>query len=143
MATLRAIYDPESGNNPVRIDTQDELDEFVDRVHAYGADHDHPPVVEFTVEHDPWTSPVLYAGIGRDHGFVQELPPGGVARATAGNPQATGTATYDLQGHEHPVPTEQEVPLSTIRVALSAYLAGNGVIPSDQPELRPLDHPQP
>ncbi|GAA1315731.1 Imm1 family immunity protein [Saccharothrix xinjiangensis] len=139
MATLNAIHDTGPDIEPVLIHTQDELTGFVDRVRADSAEHDHPPVVEFTLAQDPWGSPVLYAGIGRDRGFVQYLPPGGTARATQGDPQATGMAVYDLQGQEHLVPAAQQVPLATVQALLAAYLAGHGVLPADQPELHPLD----
>ena len=136
MATLKAIYDHESGQAPIQVRTQGELEALIERVRAYSTGCPCPAVVEITVMEDPWGFPRLYAGIGEDRGYVQELPPGGQARATVGDHEATGVVIYDLQGHELEVPANQEVSLSVVRAALSAYLTCDGTIPANQPGLQ-------
>ena len=103
---------------------------------AYSTGYPCPAVVEITLAEDPWGSPRLYAGIGEDRGRVQELPPGGRVRATAGDPDAGGVVICDLRGDEPEVPAEQEVDLPAVRVVLASHLASGGRIPPDQAEPR-------
>jgi hypothetical protein len=137
VATLKAIYDQESGRAPILIRTQEELEAMIDRVRAYSTGYPCPAIVELTVVEDPWGSPRLYAGIGEDRGYVQEL--WNPSRTTLGNSVAQGVVVYDLQGNPTDVPAEQEVPLSTVRVVLAAYLANGGRIPADFTGLQPVD----
>lgn len=133
MATLKAIYDRESGQNPISVETQAHLDALIERVRSYSIGYPCPAIVELTVLDDPWGRARLYAGIGDDRGFVQELwnPP----RATLGNPDATGVVVYDLQANGTEIPACQEVPLATVRSVLAAYLTHGGTIPESFAEL--------
>ncbi|GAA2664775.1 MULTISPECIES: Imm1 family immunity protein [Actinosynnema] len=130
---LTAIYDRETGRSPVEIRTRAELDALVDRVRGLHVGSS-PVVVEFSVTGDEWSYPILYAGIGRERGFVQEH--GHPVRATLGDPTAKGEVVYDLTTHATSVPADQEVPLEAVREVLAAYLAGGGVIPPDHPRMQ-------
>ena len=137
MATLKAIYDRETGLNPIAVRTQDDLEALIDRVRSYSTGYPCPAIVELTIEDDPWGRARIYAGIGDDRGFVQELwnPP----RATLGDPDAAGVVVYDLQAHDTEIPACQEVPMATVRTVLAAYLKYDGTIPHDFAELHPAD----
>ncbi|WNV84734.1 Imm1 family immunity protein [Umezawaea sp. Da 62-37] len=137
VATLKAIYDRGTDENPIAVRTQDDLEPLVDRVRSYSTGHPFPAVVELTVEDDPWDGARICAGIGDDRGFVQELwnPP----RAALGDPGAAGVVVYDLQAHDTEIPASQEFPLATIRTVLTAYLTYEATIPRDFVELHPTD----
>ncbi|ACU40176.1 hypothetical protein KCV87_24090 [Actinosynnema pretiosum subsp. pretiosum] len=129
---LTAIYDLATGRSPVEVRTRAELDELVERVRALHVGS--PVVVEFSVTGEEWSYPILYAGIGRERGFVQEH--GHPVRATLGDPRAKGEVVYALATHATSVPADQEVPLEAVREILAAYLAGGGVIPPDHPRMQ-------
>lgn len=137
MATLKAIYDRETGDSPVVIRTHEELSSLVDKVSAYSSDHPCASIVEISVADDPYGFPNLYAGIGPTSGFVQEYwdPP----RATIGNRDASGVVVFDLQGNGTEIPAFQEVPLATVRAVLAAYLEHGGSIPADFAGLHLVD----
>ncbi|WP_440898813.1 Imm1 family immunity protein [Actinosynnema sp.] len=133
MATLSAIFDHETGSNPVLIETQQDLDALVERVRERSTGHPCPSIVEISDAADPWGSPTAYAGIGDDRGFVQvhDNP----MRATRGRAGTTGTVVYDLVANATDIPADQEVPLDVVRTVLAAYLAHNSRIPADHPLL--------
>ncbi len=137
MATLKAIYDRETGDSPVLIRTQDELSALVDRVSTYSAGNPCASIVEISVADDPYGFPTMYAGIGRTAGYVHEY--WDPARATIGERDATGNALFDLQGNGQEIPVYQLVPLTIVRAVLAAYLEHGGLIPEDFPELHRVD----
>jgi hypothetical protein len=97
VATLKAIYDHETGDAPILIRTHEELSALVDRVSAFSSAHPSPSIVEIYVADDPYGFPNLYAGIGVESGFVHEYwdPP----RSTVGDQNAPRNVLYDLQGN--------------------------------------------
>lgn len=140
MATLMIWYDQEPenelgvGDSAVLVSTTEELLAFIDRVSALAADQPCPSVVEVSVADDPYSFPIVEAGIGVDRGFVR-VNGADALRATQGDSDATGMVRYDLQGQEALVPASTEVPLDAVRVVLSAYLEHDGLIPDDFPGL--------
>ncbi len=144
MATLEIWYDqqPENdfgpGDPAIIVTTQDELSTLIDRVSAKSTTQQCPSLVEVSIAEDPYGFPTVNAGIGGDRGYVQ-LSGRDELRATQGDSTATGTVVYDLQGHETLVPASYEVPLSTVRAVLAAYLHHGGLIPEDFAELHPAD----
>lgn len=136
MATLKAIYDHETGDSPVLLSTLDDLAALVERVSRYSAQHPYASIVEISVAGDPYGFPTLYVGIGAEHGFVHEY--WDPTRATIGDQNATGKVIYDLQGNGTEIPARQQVPLQTVREVLTAYLAHDGLLPADFPALRPV-----
>ena len=124
--------------NPIIASTSDELTAAIDRISTESAQQPYAPVVEITVADDPFSHPLVYAGLGRERGFVQ-INGFDAVRATLGNPDATGEVVYDYQSHETKVPARQEVPLSIVRAVLVAYLTHDGAIPDDFPELQAAD----
>lgn len=136
MATLKAVYDHETGESPLLITTQDELSELITRVIELDGGPV-PSIVELAVNEDPYGFPHLYAGIGADSGFVQEY--WDPARTTLGDQTATGTTLFDFANHTQEIPAQQVVPLAIVRVVLAAYLEHGGHIPADFAELHPVD----
>ncbi len=96
-----------------------------------------PSVAEITIFEDPYGFPMLYVGIGTDHGFVQEMadPP----RSTVGDPEAVGTVPFDYVAHTQEIPARQVVPRDVVIEVLTAYLDHGGLIPPDHPHLHPVD----
>ena len=140
MATLKIWYDQEpendlgAGDPAVLVSTTEELSAFIDRVSALAADQPCPSVVEVSVADDPYSFPIVEAGIGVDRGFVR-VNGADALRATQGDSDASGMVRYDLQGQEALVPASTEVPLDAVRAVLSAYLEHGGIIPDDFPGL--------
>lgn len=134
MATLKAIFDRETGSNPVLIRTQEELRALVERVRAFAVEQRCPAVVEVSDADDPWDHAILEVGIGDGRGFVREnwTP----MRVTRGDTGATKTLVYDDQGTGVDVPADQEVPLDVVHRVLAAYLTHGAHIPEDFPDLR-------
>jgi hypothetical protein len=136
VATLKAIYDHETGASPLLITTQEELAELIGRVMELDGGPV-PSIVELAVNDDPYGHPHLYAGIGAESGFVQEYwEP---ARATLGDRAATGTTLFDFADNTQEIPAQQVVPLKIVRAVLAAYLEHGGHIPADFAELHPVD----
>ena len=59
--------------------------------------------------------------------------------AASRDPDAAGDRLYDFQGHGEDVPVRLEVPLSTVRAVLTAYLDHDGLVPDDFPDLHQVD----
>ncbi|GAA1314564.1 Imm1 family immunity protein [Saccharothrix xinjiangensis] len=136
MATLNVTYDRITGEHPFTIDTHQDVDVLLDRLRALADVGPVPPLAEVVVAEDPFGTPFLYVGIGKDSGWVRE--PGEPDRWTHGEPDATGTMLYDYVGHGEDIPTRHIVPLNTVRAVLTTYLDHNGTVPNDDPHLHPV-----
>ena len=133
MATLKAVYDQETGAVPLLIRSHDELSSLVDKISAYSANNPCASIVEFANADDPYGFPHLYVGIGKNTGFVQEY--WNPARSTVGDASATGKIAPNTQE----ILASQVVSLNTVRTVLAAYLTHGGIIPEDFAELHPVD----
>jgi hypothetical protein len=47
---------------------------------------------------------------------------------------------YDYMGNGEDIPALHVVPLDTVRAVLTAYLDHDGIVPDDDPHLRPAPH---
>lgn len=120
------------------VETQEELTSVIDQVSAASADQPCSSLVEITVADDPFGFPSVYAGLGASRGFVQVSGPDSY-RVTIGDPDVSGDVIYDYQDHGTEIPAREEVPLSTVRTVLAAYLTHGGLIPEEFAELYPVD----
>ncbi|MGI5504317.1 Imm1 family immunity protein [Lentzea sp. CA-135723] len=136
MATLKAVYNHETGASPFLIATQEDLNELIIRVIELEGGPV-PSIVELAINDDPYGFPHLYAGIGAESGFVQEY--WDPARATLGDQAATGTTLFDFADNTQEIPVRQVVPLEIVRAVLAAYLEHGGRIPADFAELHFVD----
>ncbi|WP_439661620.1 Imm1 family immunity protein [Lentzea sp. HUAS TT2] len=140
MATLEIWYDQKPDNDygpgdpAILVTTHEELTAFIDRVSERSGDQPCPSVVEVSIAEDPYGFPTVNAGIGPDRGYVR-VSGADDLRATPGSPDAVGERIYDFQGHETLVPASCEVPLTTVRLVLAAFLDHGGLIPADFPHL--------
>ena len=132
MATLKAVFDHETGASPLLITTREELAELIIRVIELDGGPV-PSIVELAINDDPYGFPHLYAGIGAKSGFVQEY--WDPARATLGDQMAAGTTLFDFADNTQEIPTRQVVPLEIVRAVLTAYLEHGGRIPADFADL--------
>ncbi|MGW6932881.1 Imm1 family immunity protein [Lentzea sp. NPDC054927] len=136
MATLEIWYDqmPDNDYGPgdpaIIVATHEELSAFIDRVSAQSAAQPCPSLVEVSIAEDPYGFPTVNAGIGADRGYVR-VSGADELRATQGDSNAADNVVYDFQGHETLVPASYEVPLSTVRAVLAAYLDHGGLIPEE------------
>lgn len=135
MATLKAVYDHETGASPLLIRTHEELSSLVDALSAYSANHPCASIAEVAIADDPYGFPHLYVGIGKDFGFVQEY--WNPARSTMSKGSATGKIEFDFAGNTQDIPASQVVPLATVREVLAAYFEHGGLIPEDFAALHP------
>ncbi|MFT7837704.1 Imm1 family immunity protein [Saccharothrix sp. BKS2] len=135
MATLNVTYDRATGERPLTIHTHQDVDAFLDRMRALAHAGPVPPLAEIVVAEDPYGTPFLYVGIDQDSGWIRE--PGEPDRWTIGTSDATGTTPYDYAGHGENIPTRHIVPLTTVRTVLTTYLDHQGIVPDDDPNLRP------
>ncbi|GLY53830.1 Imm1 family immunity protein [Lentzea sp. NBRC 102530] len=136
MATLKAVFDHETGASPLLITTPEELAELITRVGELDGGPV-PSIVELAINDDPYGHPHLYAGIGVESGFVQEYwEP---ARATIGDQTAAGTTLFDFADNPQEIPARQVVPLDIVRAVLTAYLEHGGRIPADFADLHLVD----
>ncbi|KOV84810.1 hypothetical protein ADL03_15395 [Nocardia sp. NRRL S-836] len=133
---MKAIFDRESAQSPVLINSREELSALIDGVIELPGDKPVPAIVELAVTEDAYGFPHLYAGIGAESGFVHEL--WNPARATLGNRNATGTELFDFAANTQEIPAEQVVPLETVRRVLTAYFEHGGNIPADFADLHQL-----
>ena len=144
MAALEVWYDqkPENdfgpGDPAIIVRTPEELTELLDRVSTASAHQLCPSIITVYVADDPYRFPSVRAGVGAEYGYVQVNSRAG-RRATLGDAAATDERVYDFQGHGEEVPVRHEVPLSTVRAVLAAYLDHGGLIPDKFPELHPVD----
>lgn len=142
MATLEIWYDQKPDNDygpgdpAIIVTNQDELSAFIDRVSTRSAAQPCPSLVEVSIAEDPYGFPTVNAGIGADRGYVR-ISGADELRVTRGDSGEAGTIVYDFQGHETLVPAGHEVPLSTVRAVLAAYLDHGGLVPEDFPGLHP------
>lgn len=144
MAALEVWYDqkPEDdfypGDPALVVRTREELAILLDRVSEQSARQPCPSIITLYVADDPYRFPSVRAGVGADQGYVQITSRTG-RRATLGDTDATGDRVYDFQGHGEDVPMRHEVPLTTVRAVLTAYLDHGGLVPDDFPDLHPVD----
>lgn len=144
MATLEIWYDQKPDNDygpgdpAITVTTQVELTAFIDRVSTGSANQPCPSLVEVSIAEDPYGFPTVNAGVGADRGYVR-ISGADELRVTRGDPSVEGTVVYDFQGHETVVPASYEVPLSTVRAVLAAYLDHGGLIPENFPDLHPAE----
>ncbi|CCH28932.1 Imm1 family immunity protein [Actinosynnema sp. NPDC047251] len=136
MATLKAIFDRETGARPVLIHTLVELDAFVERVRTLAVAQECPAVAEISHADNPWGHAILEVGIGKERGFVRENST--PMRATGTTTEVADPIVYDDQGTGVDIPAGQEVPLDVVRRVLAAFLAHDARIPEDSPDLHVL-----
>jgi hypothetical protein len=139
VAALEVWYDqkPEDDFNPgdpaIIVSTHEELAALLDRVSEQSARQPCPSIITVYVADDPYRFPSVRAGVGAEQGYVQVSSRTG-RRATLGD-DIVGDRLYDFQGHGEDVPLRHEVPLTTVRAVLAAYLDHDGLIPDDFPGL--------
>ncbi|MEO6086928.1 MAG: Imm1 family immunity protein [Umezawaea sp.] len=138
MEAIKVQYRRKSGDPVTIVRTHDELIELMDEVSETSSTQQVPSMVEISRVEDPWDYQIVTAGLGADRGFAQ-VSGNPVFRTTIGDRTAAGDVVYDYMANATDIPAREEVPVSTVRTILAAYLESGGQIPDDFAELHPAD----
>lgn len=111
--------DEAAGDPAIILTTTDDVDRFVRRVSQASASQSVPSMVEVSIAGDE-DAPMMNVGIGATAGFVHWL--GDESSMSVGDPDKTGTVTYDYAGHPAELPASAEIPLEQVRQAVHEYL---------------------